>query len=63
MRNLTVYRVSCVAVVAGRLSCFSFSEGRDSLLYDWGDSEMEDSPKIGELRFRSKTTAGPLEDK
>ena len=31
--------------------------------YDWPDSEMHDSPKIGELRFRSKTKAGPLEDK
>ena len=32
-------------------------------IHDWGDSEMHDSPKIGELRFRSKTKAGPLEDK
>ena len=31
--------------------------------YDWGDSEILDSPKLGELRFRSKTKAGPLEDK
>jgi hypothetical protein len=33
------------------------------LIFDWSDSEMHDSPKIGELRFRSKTKAGPLEDK
>ena len=32
-------------------------------LYDWSDSEILDSPKLGELRFRSKTKAGPLEDK
>ena len=28
---------------------------------DWGDSEILDSLKLGELRFRSKTKAGPLE--
>ena len=28
---------------------------------DWGDSEMEDSPKIGELRNGAKTKAGSLE--
>ena len=31
--------------------------------HDWAISEIEDSLKIGELRFRSKTKAGPLEDK
>ena len=30
---------------------------------DWGDLEMHDSTAFGELRFRSKTKAGPLEDK
>jgi hypothetical protein len=29
--------------------------------YDWAISEMEDSPKIGELRNGAKTKAGPLE--
>ena len=29
---------------------------------DWSDSEMEDSLAFGELSFRSKTKAGPLED-
>ena len=33
------------------------------LVNDWAILEMEDSPKLGELRFRSKTKAGPLEDK
>ena len=28
---------------------------------DWAISEMEDSPKIGELRNGAKTKAGPLE--
>ena len=32
-------------------------------LFDWSDSEMEDSLAFGELRFRSKTKAGLLEDK
>ena len=34
-----------------------------SYAHDWAILEMEDSPKLGELRFRSKTKAGPLEDK
>ena len=29
--------------------------------HDWGDSEMEDSPLIGELTNGAKTKAGPLE--
>ena len=34
-------------------------------VHDWSDAEILDSPtlKFGELRFRSKTKAGPLEDK
>ena len=30
-------------------------------IHDWAISEMEDSPKIGELRNGAKTKAGPLE--
>ena len=30
-------------------------------VYDWAILEMEDSLAFGELRFRSKTKAGPLE--
>ena len=30
-------------------------------IYDWAILEMEDSLAFGELRFRSKTKAGPLE--
>jgi hypothetical protein len=35
----------------------------DTHIYDWQDSEMEDSTKIhvGELRNGAKTKAGPLE--
>ena len=33
------------------------------ILLDWGDSEKQDRGHLGELRFRSKTKAGPLEDK
>ena len=33
------------------------------LISDWSDSEILDSLAFGELRFRSKTKAGPLEDK
>jgi hypothetical protein len=29
--------------------------------YDWSDSEINDSPKFGELRNGAKTKAGPLE--
>ena len=36
---------------------------RKALSFDWGDSEILDSLAFGELRFRSKTKAGPLEDK
>ena len=32
-------------------------------LHDWGDSENQDRGHLGELRIRSKTKAGPLEDK
>ena len=31
--------------------------------FDWGDSEKQDRGRLGELRFRSKTKAGPLEGK
>ena len=40
-----------------------FNVQRLAAIYDWAILEMEDSPKLGELRFRSKTKAGPLEDK
>ena len=32
-------------------------------IHDWAISEIEDPLAFGELRFRSKTMAGPLEDK
>ena len=37
----------------------------DTLMYvcDWADSEKGHRGQFGELRFRSKTKAGPLEDK
>ena len=31
-------------------------------IHDWADSENQDLRQFGELRFRSKTKAGPLED-
>ena len=34
---------------------------RHKLIHDWPDSEILDSLAFGELRFRSKTKAGPLE--
>ena len=40
-----------------RVACYLF------MTCDWGDSEMEDPLAFGELRIRSKTKAGPLEDK
>ena len=41
----------------------SQADGVRVYIYDWGVLEILDSLALGELRFRSKTKAGPLEDK
>ena len=55
--------VTNVTMCEGRKSAANGRGEADQHLYDWSDSEILDSPKFGELRIRSKTKAGPLEDK